>query len=157
LDKVALYLIIILGGTLVGGLIFGMAAGLFNLLWTASRFPRARRNIFGVTPHQTGMISLPADPDAVYQRAPELLQSVKMAVESQSPETRSLKARIPPSMASLGGEVIEVSVEPAGAGQTRLTVSSRPALRTVLLDFGKNAQNVETVIAVFQEYFRTGQ
>ena len=49
------------------------------------------------------------------------------------------------------GDVISFEVHRANDDGTRIKVSSRPALGSTLVDFGKNLQNVEQIAAFLNE------
>jgi hypothetical protein len=61
-------------------------------------------------------------------------------------ESATLAARVGMSWASFG-EHIECRVQPGDGGST-LEIRSRPALRTTIVDYGKNRENVERIRAV---------
>ena len=44
------------------------------------------------------------------------------------------------------GDVISFDVRRAGNDETQVEVSSRPAVRTTLVDYGKNLENIETLV-----------
>ena len=53
------------------------------------------------------------------------------------------------------GEVITFEVGEIGNDRTQIEVSSRPAVRTTLVDYGKNLENVKTIIFFLKKHAKT--
>jgi hypothetical protein len=55
-----------------------------------------------------------------------------------------IKAKTPMSVWGWG-EVVEIDVSAVDNNKSQITVTSRPSLKTTLVDYGKNTENVEKI------------
>ena len=88
--------------------------------------------------------SFAVPPEQARKLALEAIASIGGKVKSEDRATGLVEARISLSIWSWR-ENMELTVEPEGAG-SKVTVKSRSAKRTTLIDWGKNRRNVKRII-----------
>ena len=72
----------------------------------------------------------------------------KLEIKGQDPEQGIVEAETGQTWKSWG-EQVRIRFESVSPDQTRIEVASRSAVSTTLIDFGKNRENVQRILAIF--------
>lgn len=135
------------------GLIIGVWAGaafgalmsliLVSLHWfTVARFKHESDFDPGRV-KQTRSVTLNMAVEEVFDRCLQAFEAIGPCEILEDDKHRGyIKAQTPGSLKSFG-EIMEINLTDAGSDKTALTVLSRPATRTTLVDFGKGMENVQ--------------
>lgn len=95
---------------------------------------------------------------SVTRTARDLIPTCKKAIlliknsslKKEDTETGTLIAKMGMSWNSFG-ETLEISLKPLADGRTLIRIASSPSLPTTIVDFGKNLENVETVVSYIKQ------
>lgn len=143
------------GYAIAGGLVLGAFFGLImGLVLSALHAWSVRRR--GQDPARTGAavdvresLELPLPPDQALERCRAVLQGMRMKDVRVDAAAGTVSGQARMSWASFG-ERVECSVAPAEGG-SRVEVRSRPTVETTVVDYGKNRQNVERILAQLRQ------
>jgi hypothetical protein len=91
-------------------------------------------------------IAVPLPPELALARCQTVLEQMKVRAVRTDSASAMVRGRGPMTWASCG-ERIECRVHPAEQG-SQVEIRSRPILRTTLVDYGRNRENVEHVRAL---------
>ena len=72
----------------------------------------------------------------------------KLEIKNQDPEQGIIEAETGQTWKSWG-EQVRIRFEAVSPDQTRVEAASRSAVKTTLIDFGKNRENVQRILAIF--------
>ena len=129
------------------GLFFGLTMAI--ALTSLRRWSMKRR---GMDPATTDSavdvresVMLPLPPDQALEHCRTALEAARFASVRIDPASRVVHARAKVTWASFG-ETIECSAHPADGG-SRVEIRSRPVVRTTIVDYGKNRENVQRIRA----------
>lgn len=86
-------------------------------------------------------IHVDCSPEAAYELAQETLGRLGWKTDESDAQDGILRAKVGIGLRSMG-EQIEVRVQEAEPGDCSLVVSSEPRMQTILVDWGKNVENV---------------
>lgn len=129
------------GKRIISGLFFGI---IMSLLGYYSHFNRLKwMEVFPVTlkdlkVHQSRVISSQLSPEAIKAKieiSPYFTKAKIETVENQ------LRLNLKSSLSTLG-EIITINMESEREGQYEYQVSSRPRMKTNIMDAGKNLENI---------------
>ena len=100
--------------------------------------------------NQTRFIVTRGSAESVYGACRSALRAIKgLKFTGEDPAGGRLFAKTGMSFSS-NGEKMTVAVERLKAGKLSVTVTSKPIIRTVMIDMGKNCRNVETFVEALQ-------
>lgn len=137
-------------GVFVGVFFGGMMAAVLDIMHTMGLKSRGfDPDVVGVGVDVRETIEIPLPPEQALARCRDALERTRVTKVRVDPASATVKGRGRMSWASLGEEV-KCRVEPAGGG-SRVEIRSRPVLRTTLVDYGKNRQNVERIRAALAQ------
>jgi hypothetical protein len=147
---------IAIGGA--SGLFFGVVMtailGTMHVSGVRRILANPRREHFDVRQQCTIEVDLPvADTLELARRAVERLPRVHM--DSVDSGAGKIHAQAGMTWKSWG-ESIDVSIVPGSAGGSVVTVESRPAMSSTILDYGRNLENVETIARSIED-LRNGE
>ncbi len=133
-------------GALIGigsGVFFGMVMslilGVMHFTRTDTPYVRHRRTY-----------SIGGSLDEAKSICVEAVMSISGATVNRAAADNSLLARTGVTWQSFG-ETIECSFEPAGPNRQIVSVESRPVIKTTLVDYGRNLENIEAISVRMKE------
>jgi len=147
------------------GLIAGLFAGLFlggfmSLILGFLHSRSVKRMPFGKSKeamdvHHVRNIELRVSYDKAFDLCIESLNLIKRCkIRKEDRSQGKVDARAGMTWKTLG-DVISFDVRKIDNDRTQIEVSSRPAVRTTLVDYGKNLENVEKIIRFLKEHRET--
>lgn len=143
-------------GTSVGlrhGLVIGLLFGLFMSVVPGSLHIVLARREGQHDPNQVNhelCIVVPFHFEVVQARCESALSTLRTRVRVCSRDADRITAKTGCSWRSFG-ERIEMRVVRQGGERTEVCVSSRPRLRTTLMDYGKNYSNVQHIVTALRK------
>jgi hypothetical protein len=140
--------------TIVGiitGSFFGLMMAVTMTPFLARQLRRRGFDLDGELPDVDARetVAVPLPPDAALERCRAALDQLRVRTVRTDPASAMVRGRVPMTWATWG-ERIECRVHPAEQG-SRVEIRSRPVLRTTLVDFGRNRENVERVSALLAQ------
>lgn len=144
------------GPALVVGLICGVSFGVLmaSILTPVHRWSLRQRGFDpdaedpGVDVHEAVALRLP--PEQALARCRAALEQMRASEVRADSASVTVRGRSRAGWASWG-ERIECRVQPADGG-SRVEIRSRPWLRTTIVDYGQNRQNVERIRAFLADH-----
>jgi hypothetical protein len=134
-------LVIAAGCGVLFGLLRSVLMGIGQLLTTR----RLRAGPSGLPVSQVQEVELDGSPDRVLTACAEALRTLpKTRVAEVNPKAQTIRAKRGLTWRSWGDE-IRVDVQGIERGTSIIRVSSRPRLRTTLVDWGSNLRNVMAI------------
>jgi hypothetical protein len=124
----------------IAGILFGSSMAL--ILYMADRKLRSRgidlpnANVF-----QERVVELAGSREEISAGIDRALGDLKASILPSEPGNEKILARVPWSWKSFG-EVLSIEIKPGESAKHQVRVSSRPRLKTTIVDYGKNAENV---------------
>ncbi len=102
--------------------------------------------------HHVRNIELQVSYDKVFDLCIESLNSVKRCkINKENRPQGKIDARAGMTWKTWG-DVVSFDVRKIDSDRTQIEVSSRPVVRTTLVDYGKNLENVEKIIKFIKEH-----
>jgi hypothetical protein len=146
---------------LVAGLFVGILFGVFMSLilgflhsWSVKRMPSGKsEEAMGV--HHVRNVELRLPYDKVFNLCVESLRLItKCKIQKEDHSQGKIVAKAGMTWKTWG-DIISFEVRKIDNDRTQVMVSSRPAVRTTLVDYGKNLENVERISAFLKEQSET--
>lgn len=137
-------LLIGVGSGLFYGLFMALILGAMNQFLTKQLKTDYNENLLGV--HQVQLVTLKHSfEDAITACQSSLLELKYCTITHTDMELGVIHAQTKTTWKSFG-EKIMLTVSTAEPDLCKITISSRPALKTTLVDYGKNVENVRSII-----------
>ncbi len=127
------------------GLIVSTIAGLLNAI------ARKKAGLDGQSDKAafSQEMTLPMKPDRTFDLVLDGLERVKKCeITMEDREAGRIEAEAGQTWKSWG-EAITAEIRQTESGGTRIAVSSRSKVKTTLIDFGKNQENIRAILSVF--------
>ena len=138
----------LLGGILFGG-VMSLILGTLHI-WSVKQLRFKSKEVMDV--YQVRSIEMKLPYDKVFDLCLESVKSMKCKIVEENRSQGRIVARTGISWKSWG-EIITFDVRGMN-DVTKVKVSSRPVVRTTLVDYGKNLENVEKIISFLKERAR---
>jgi len=143
-------------GDLTKGLFVGLFFGFFmslilgtlNIIFTKKSTSQDSSKATGV--HQTKVLELQLPYDKTFDLCISSLDSVKGTVKQEERSLGKVVAKTGMTWKSFG-ETIQFDVRKIDNEKTQVQISSKPALPTTLVDYGRNLENVEKITEFFNK------
>jgi hypothetical protein len=136
-------------GLLVGailGFILSLVASLLHLRSVKAILLEGYEEALGV--HHKRSVDLQLSRDEAFDLCLDLLESIN----GYQVQMERAEGKVVARVAAIGKrDVITLSLDKSTGGKARLIISSRPALRTTMIDFGRNLKNVEKLVAYIEK------
>jgi hypothetical protein len=145
-------------GSLVGGILFGgfmsLVLGLSHS-WSVKQLPFGKsEEAMGVHHVRNAELLLPYD--VTFNTCINSLSSIeKCRIQSKDRSQGKIIAKTSMTWKT-SGDVISFKLGRIDNEKTQVEVSSRPIVRTILVDYGKNLKNVETILRIIKEHGDVG-
>ncbi|MBI5934984.1 MAG: hypothetical protein HY867_14865 [Chloroflexi bacterium] len=101
--------------------------------------------------NQSRMFILETDQHRAFSLCSSSLMLISAKLQQANEATGYIMAKTPAGW----GEVIEIKVSPISDNKSQIVVTSRPNLKTVLVDYGKNTENVEKICWYLKDKLNT--
>lgn len=135
---------------IIMGLMFGL---LMSLILTILDFQSNKSIGEGKSSgvHKKGAIEVGLPSQEVFKicrNAGLVLNGAKISYESQQKGMLIIKTGI---SWKTWGDIIEIVIEEIAANHTRVSIQSRPLVPTTLIDYGKNAENINRIVGYIEK------
>jgi len=107
----------------------------------------AKGKPFDLSPIQHRVSVLSSPPTDVFEHSMQFLQKIEARIIESNPLENRITARTKTSWWNPWGNDTKIDVIPINSNETRIEITSRPSLKTALVDFGSSYKNVEEFIA----------
>ncbi len=137
------------GGGLVFGLLMSLILGAIQQFTTKQLKTGYEENLMGV--HQVQVFEVHKTFDDTFKACVEsLLALPKCKIVDQDNVSGFIHARTGATWKSFG-EKLMITVSPLETASCRVTLSSKPALDTTLVDYGKNVENLRIIVGALEQ------
>ena len=136
-----------LSAGIVSGLLYGFMMTLFAGIYHKKSIKRKGFDLSEdmLRVHQNRNLSLSLPYETAFNDCIRALESLERSnVKTADSSTGKIEATVGWSWKSWG-EKIAIDISKSKENQTEIAISSRPALRTTIVDYGKNFENVENI------------
>ena len=151
---------LVFGSSIDKAISYGAKSGLFisipligictyyDIIFRQRIFAKLKVRSFDLS--QRREIKLNIDLNKVFSRTLTVLKMIPAVIKiSPDPVARKITAKIGISLLSFG-ELIEVELFQEN-GNTKIVIFSKPRLKTIMVDYGKNIENVEIISALLKD------
>ena len=130
-------------GVMVAAVVFGISIGVASYYGDMQLRQRGY-DVSSTSPNQQLSVKVTATPEQVFERCKELAFFRRIDIHAHDARHGKIVAMTGPTWKS-AGETVQIIIRKINENQTRVCILSSPALKTTLLDFGKNLENVVAV------------
>lgn len=130
-------------GVMVAAVAFGIGIGVASYYGDKQLRERGY-DVSSTNLNQQLNVKVTASPEQVFERCKRLELFKRIDVHDHDARHAKIVARTALTWKSFG-ETVQIIIRKINETQTRVCILSRPALKTTLLDFGKNLENVVTI------------
>ncbi len=134
----------------VQGIIQGSVFGLIMALVLGTMHKIKTKNSGDdIGPYQSKTITVSSSLEALFDKCLSSLEQIKAQVISANKGEGVILAKTGMSWMSFG-EIIKMGLVIDGENNIKVTISSRPKLKTTLVDFGKGHQNIFSLVSTIR-------